>query len=86
MYCEVDSTHDPDEYCHECSTCHQCIEEGREADRSLFLELKQRIAELEDLLYCAVGMMTVTTEPSAKEFAKFIDDANEALTKGEGDG
>lgn len=57
MPCESNPNHKSENYCSECSTCHECLEESTnnyEAEISLLkhdnAKLKARIAELEGVL------------------------------------
>jgi flavodoxin len=41
MGCETNTKHEHENYCSACSTCHDCVEEGRERDNKRIQKLEE---------------------------------------------
>ena len=51
MKCENDPKHDPDNYCESCSTCHDCLEEERDAMSERLNEARSIMKEILNVYY-----------------------------------
>ncbi len=43
MSCENDTSHNPDNYCNSCATCHDCVEEGEQSIQDELKGLKEAL-------------------------------------------
>ena len=65
MGCESSIRHEHENYCDKCSTCHDCLEEGRQRDSELIKKMK---AALWDSYYNE-ACLNRAIHSKAKEYA-----------------
>lgn len=75
--CESEDTHDNENYCTSCSTCHDCLADAEAEDHRVQMVLHKRISELEGAVGSAVKILEgIWDDPVEDVATKYYDSSD----------